>query len=219
MINVSLVSLVVIVQLIIFLILAIIVLSFLLRSKKNELNKQRHALKSYKEISPLSSVEYYFTAEIKLTESRFSQSFTNEDLKGEVFGEPDWLLLRKNFLELEKELLLSKETIDSFWVDTGNKFKSILEQSQLVKRIKIREVGDSDEKDELKEMKQLLKSQYDDFDALFLELDGEKSNVEVEGIREKLSSIMRNHTELSHCIYILEDENLFLRDQIKGLVD
>ena len=67
-------------------------------------------------------------------------------------------------------------------------------------------------------MKELLKAQYDDFDSMFLALEGAKNEEEVAGLKVKLTNIIRNHTELTHCIYTLENENLFLRDQIKGLV-
>ena len=119
---------------------------------------------------------------------------------------------------MEKELLASKEREDPFWVGLGEKLKGILNQRHLVKRLKLKKIEDDDE-EEVKEMKALLKSQYDTFDELYLELEGAKSAAEITELKEKLNTIIRSHTELSHCIYILEDENLFLRNQIKGLVD
>lgn len=67
-------------------------------------------------------------------------------------------------------------------------------------------------------MKSLLKSQYDDFDDLYLKLEDEKSETEVAELKKKLNSIIRSHTELSQCVFVLEDENKFLREQISSLL-
>ena len=173
--------------------------------------------KEHADVSSDASTEHYLTAEIKLTQSRFDMFYKEDDLNESEFAEPDWLLLRKNYLDLEKTLLSSAEREDDFWVNIGDKLKSLLSSSHLVKRIKLKEVQE-DEEDEIKEMKSLLKSQYDDFDDLYLKLEGEKSEAEVVELKEKLNSIIRSHTELSQCVFILEDENKFLREQISSLL-
>ena len=194
-----------------------LILLFVLRSK----NKKIKALlnnKGGEEGSDSGSIELYLTAESKLTKGRFDLFYQNDDLISEVFTEPDWLILRKNYLEMEKELLASTEREDGFWLELGHKFKKIMSDSLLVKRLKVKNLEDGDE-DEIKELKTLLKSQHDEFDELALELEGDKSAAEVAALKEKLTSIVRSHTELSHCLYMLEDENMFLRDQIKSLLD
>lgn len=216
MISISSVTFIIIVQAIIFLTILSTFLFFLLRLKNKKIKGLSNVVTEYKEKSPLASVEYYLMAEIKLLEGRFGLLFTDEDLLKENFGEADWLSLRKNFLMIEKELLTEQDRLDVLWEDIGDKFKSTLNNHNLVKRIKAKEIEEDDEED-IKEMKALLKSQYDDFDGLYLELEGSKTEAEVSELKEKLKSIIRSHTELSHCIYILEDENLFLRDQIKEL--
>ena len=173
--------------------------------------------KEHGDVSSDASTEHYLTAEIKLTQSRFDMFYKEDALNESEFAEPDWLLLRKNYLDLEKTLLSSAEREDDFWVNIGDKLKSLLSSSHLVKRIKLKEVQE-DEEDEIKEMKSLLKSQYDDFDDLYLKLEGEKSEAEVAELKEKLNSIIRSHTELSQCVFILEDENKFLREQISSLL-
>lgn len=217
MISLGVIPVILLVQLIVTMLILIAILLFLLKAK----NKQIHAIKNISvresEHSAISSVEYYLNAEIKLIESRLNLLFADEDLKKEEAGEADWLRLRKGLLEIEKELLIADNNIEKYWVDIADKFRKILSDCHLVKRIAVKDIQDDDE-DEQKEMKQLLKSQYDDFDSLFLELEGEKSEVEVGQLKEKLSSIIRNHTELSHCIHMLEEENIFLRNQIKGLL-
>lgn len=192
------------------------VLLFLLHKNKKKLTSLSRVLAEEKETSPLASVEFYLTAEIKLIEGRFALLYSEKDLCTENFSEPDWLLLRKGFLEIEKKLL-KHDRLETLWADVGKNVRNILNENHLVKRIKTKEVKEEDD-DESREMKELLKAQYDDFDSMFLALEGAKSEEEVAGLKEKLSSIIRNHTELTHCIYTLENENLFLRDQIKGLV-
>jgi len=67
-------------------------------------------------------------------------------------------------------------------------------------------------------MKVLLKSQYDDFDSIFAGLEGAKNEAEISELKDKLQGVIRSHTELAHCIYILEDENIFLRKQVNELL-
>lgn len=217
MISFGVIPFIIIIQLIILLFILVAFLLYLLSVKNKELQTQKNVPKSSEEASPIASVEFYLTAEIKLIESRFDLLFNEEDLKSEVSSEADWLVLRKGFLEIEKELLTTTDRVEAFWIDVGVKFQELLRECHLVKRIIVKEIQEDDE-DEIKEMKQLLKSQYDDIDSLYLNLEGEKTEEEVKKIREKLSGIIRSHTELSHCIYILEDENMFLRDQIQGLL-
>lgn len=217
MISMSAISFIIIIQSIIFLLILAVFLFYLLRSKNKKLNKLMLDSKNHGEVSSSSSVEHYLTAEIKLTSNRFDLFYQNEDRQHADFSEPDWLQLRRSFLETEKELLLHEERDDAFWVELGSKLKTILNDHHLVKRIKIKEIND-DEEDEIKEMKSLLKSQYDDFDNLYAELEGDKSEAEIKELKEKLTAIIRSHTELSHCIHMLEDENVFLRDQIKELL-
>lgn len=192
-------------------------LLFLLRSKNKQLKKLKHIANDDKDESSTSSVEHYLTAEIKLTQSRFDLLYKDENFQGGVLSEPDWLRLRKNFLDMEKEILSSTDREDAFWVDLGKKLKKLLSISLLVKRIKVKDI-DEDDEDEVKEMKALLKSQHEDFDDLLLKLEGEKNAAEIAELNEKLSVIMRSHTELSQCLYMLEDENKFLRDQINSLL-
>jgi len=201
--------------LIVFVILSAF-LFFLLRSKNKKIKALANTVSEFNDVSPLASVEYYLTAEIKLIEGRFALLYSEEDLLKEYFGEADWLSLRRGFLEIEKALL-KNDNLDNFWIAIGDNFKNILKINHLVKRIKVKEVNEDDE-DDVKEMKILLKSQYDDFDNLYAEMEGAKSEAEVKQLKEKLSSIIRSHTELTHCVYILEDENLFLRNQINELL-
>ena len=215
------VTFVVVVQIIIILVVLSAFLLFLLRTKNNKLKTLQLAIrereKEVKDISPLASVEYYITAELKLAESRFEMLFKEEDLLKPEFGEADWIALRKSFLEVEKALLANNNRMDSFWLFIGDKIRKLLKENHLVKRISVKEVDEEDE-DDAREMKKLLKSQYDDFDSLSFELEGQKSEEEVKELKTKLVKIIRNHTELSHCVHMLESENLFLRDQIQGLV-
>ena len=217
MVSIGGITFIIIIQFLMIFIILSAFLFYLLRLKNKKIKALSNTITEIKEISPLASVEYYLTAEIKLTEARFGLLFSDDDLLKEEFGESDWLNLRKNFLEVEKDLLTEQGNLDVLWANIGDKFKNILKNNYLVKRIKIKEVTDDDESD-VKEMKTLLKSQYDDFDNLYAEMDGDKSEAEMSKIKEKLSSIIRSHTELTHCIYILEDENIFLREQIKGLL-
>lgn len=220
MIAISEIVLIIIVQTIIMLLVLSGILFFLLRAKNKKLSTLQAAasIESEEKVeSPLASVEYYITAELKLSQSRFDMLFKEEDLLESEFGEPDWITLRTGYLEIERTLLTSSNRMDDFWLYLGDKLRKLLSKNNLVKRLKIKDI-DSDDEEEVREMKSLLKAQYDDFDSLSLELAGQKSEEEVKKIKEKLMNIIRSHTELSHCVHVLESENSFLRDQIHGLV-
>ena len=151
MINIGEISFIIIIQSIILLVMLSVFLFFLLRSKNKKIMALLLAANSHNEVSPSVSLEHYLTTEIKLTSGRFDLLYKDEDLQSEVFAEPDWLILRKNFLELEKELLVSDEREDAFWLDTGKKLKNLLRNTNIVKRTKIKDVQDDDE-DEIKDM-------------------------------------------------------------------
>lgn len=91
-----------------------------------------------------ASLEHYLTTEIKLTQSRLDMFDKENDLQESEFAESDWLLLRKNYLDLEKELLSSAEREDDFWINIGDKLKSLLSSCHLVKRIKLKKVQEDE---------------------------------------------------------------------------
>ena len=64
-----------------------------------------------------------------------------------------------------------------------------------------------------------MEAQQGELENLLSGLDSDDSELEQDILKEKLTTLSNSHKELSHCIAILEDENKFLRDQIKGLLD
>lgn len=216
MVSIGSVAFILIIQTVIILIILSAFLFYLLRLKNKKIKLLSGKTKDDKGSSPLASVEFYLIAEIKLLEGRFDSLFTKEDLTGEEFTEADWLSLRKDFLEMEKSLLTEQDKLHMLWADIGDKVKTTLKNNHLVKRSQVKDINEDDEED-VKEMKTLLKSQYDDFESLYEELEGDKTQEDVAKLKDKLKSIIRSHTELTHCMYILDDENVFLRNQIKEL--
>lgn len=217
MVSIGGVTFIIIIQSIIVLTVLSVFLFFLLRLKNKKIKTLMSGVNEHKNISPTASVEHYLTTEIKLTQGRFDLLYPDDDLQGEFFSEPDRLILRRNFLEMEKELLNHNERADVFWFDLNKNIKKILGEHNLVKRLKIKEIKEDDD-DEQKEMKILLKSQYDDFDNIFAGLEGAKNEAEISELKDKLQVVIRSHTELAHCIFILEDENSFLRKQVNELL-
>lgn len=217
MVSIDNIAFIIIIQTGIILILLSAFLFYLLRLKNKKIKTLSGKIKDVQTAtSPLASVEFYLTAEIKLLEGRFDSLFTKEDLSGGEFTEADWLSLRKDFLEMEKMLLTEQDKLHMLWANIGDKVKTTLKNHHLVKRNHVKDINEDDE-DDVKEMKTLLKSQYDDFESLYEELEGDKTKDEVANLKDKLRGIIRSHTELTHCIYVLEDENVFLRNQIKEL--
>ncbi len=216
MISLGPITIIVVIQIILLLIMLVGVLLFMLRKKSKKLNALSHQGTMQDNVSAGASVEHYLTAEIKLTQARFDLFYKADDIKTEAIAEPDWLSLRKNFLETEKELLALSDREDVFWLEIGKKIKALLKNSNLVKRV-LKEVEEGDE-EEIKEMKMLLKSQQDKFEELSSLLDGEDSDTNMLELKDKLIQLARSHQELSQCMFMLEEENNFMRDQIAALL-
>ena len=64
-----------------------------------------------------------------------------------------------------------------------------------------------------------MEAQRGKLDHLLSGFDSEDTELGQEALKDKLSTLSNSHRELSHCIAVLEDENKFLRDQIKGLLE
>lgn len=216
MIEISETSYVVIVQTIVLLFIVSSILLYLLLATKKKLRAQTG---STNVDASMASIEHYLKTEIKLIEGRYNLLYENGvDLTAE-FGEADWLVLRQKYLELEKELLGSTERDDHFWLELGKKLNNLVNASYLVKRVTVKGVDeDAEEEDEVKELKNIMATQNEEITNLLSELDSEDSKLEINTLKDKLTKLGRSHKELSHCIFVLEDENHFLRDQIRGLL-
>ena len=187
---------VIMMQAIIILTLSSLFLFFLFRSIQKRLNVCMTASSHVNTGSSFTDVEHYLTA---------------------GFCEPDWLFLRKNYLELEKGFLASKEREDFFWINLGNTMKVMAENAYLAKRMKI-DKPDESEEEETKELKNMMIEQNNVFEELLAEIESDNCEIKIAPLKEKLIKLSRSHTELSHCIFVLEDENIFLREQIRGLL-
>ena len=218
MVTMSEITFIIIIQAVILLSILVAVLLYTARLKNKKLVTLKNEVHTRPDVSPTASAEYYLTAEIKLTLNRFDLLYTEKDLADLLLAEPDWLFLRKNLLEIEKDFLSTTNREEDFWLEVGRKYKAILKSANFVKRIKVKEVTPDEEGDEREDMNILLKSQHSVFEELQSDLMGEKSEEEINQLSEKLTAVARSHTELSHCIYVLEDENTFLRNQIQSLL-
>ncbi|MDH5661233.1 MAG: hypothetical protein OEY65_09565, partial [Gammaproteobacteria bacterium] len=125
MVSISGITFFIIIQTLIVFVILSAFLFFLLRSKNKKIKALANTVSEFNDVSPLASVEYYLTAEIKLIEGRFALLYSEEDLLKEYFGEADWLSLRRGFLEIEKALL-KNDNLDNFWIAIGDNFKNIL---------------------------------------------------------------------------------------------
>ena len=207
-----------IIQLFVILFVLIVGLYFSSRHLKTRLKMIEDENSTSSTKDGLSDTEHYLTTEIKLTDGRYDVLFSEEQVSLPTLSEPDWLKLRVSYLTLEKELLSDKEREDAFWLRLGEGIKSILAECHLVKRLPVPEESAEDE-DDAKELKKMMKFQSEELESIINYLDVDKQDALSNELKEKLHKIADSHRELSHCIFVLEDENLFLRDQIHALLD
>lgn len=217
MISVDYITLIIIAQVMFVLFVGIIFLIFLLRKKNTNIKKLIVQAGQHEEESPLASVKFYLTAEAKLTQLRFNQLYKEDDVNGMELTEPDWLALRKGYLEIEKEFLLTEDRVDAFWLNAGKQLKSLLKSLHLVRRIKSVDVKPTDSEDQI-DMKKLLKTQLNMLEELTTELTVVKTEDEMKELNTKMSVALRTHTELSHCVNMIGEENEFLSKQINELL-
>lgn len=216
MISLDYITLIIIAQVMFVLFIAIIFLIFLLRAKNTNIKKLIVQAEEKEDESPIASVNYYLTAEIKSTQLRFNKLYTKGDVNGVEFSEPDWLTLREGFLEIEKEFLSNEERVDAFWHAVGKKLRALLKSLQLVKRVKATDIKDTDSEDQI-DMKKLLKMQFEALEEISKEMQATEVE-ETKALNEKMQVAIRTHTELSHCVNMIGDENEFLSKQIQELL-
>ncbi|MGD9384917.1 MAG: hypothetical protein PVF28_00095 [Thioalkalispiraceae bacterium] len=218
MISVGELTLFVVIQIIITLAILLIIFFLLWRNSRKQLIKCISDSNKRQKASPTASIENYLTTESKLTEGRFDLLYQDSDRQHTEIIEPDCLLLRKKYLELEKELLGNTEREDNFWANLSANLRRIIQDCYLVKRLKLKEIKE-DAEEEINELKTIMEEQTEEFESLLAGLDSDSNVIEIAAVKDKLSTLSRSHKELSHCIAVLEDENQFLRNQIRGLLE
>lgn len=210
-------TVIVVIQTIIILTSTSVIFFFLWFRAKNKLRNQASKITAMEQTSPVSSLQHYLSTEIKLTKGRFDLLFKDADRQHVDIIEPDWLLLRNKYLELELSFLGSQDRNDPFWTSLGKSLRQILNDCYMVKRLKLK-TAEADANEEIHDLKSIINSQNEELESLLAGLENEESKIELKNVKQKLDVLSRSHKELSHCIAILEDENFFLRNQISGLL-
>ena len=217
MISIGETSLIIVIETIILLLASTIILFYLWRKNyrkyivcMNDKNSQSHS-------TPQATVEHYLTTEIKLTTARFESLFTPDDHGSVEVSESDILILRKKYLEMESELLSSADRDDNFWSRFVKQLQGLLDELQLVKRMKLT-AATEDAEEELFQLKKIMELQNTELEYILANIDDNELKLEIKDLKEKLVALSRSHKELSFCIITLEDENQFLRNQISGLL-
>ena len=131
MLNISEFTLAVSVEIVVILLMLVSYLVYLVRVKNKEIEALKTSAKAYKGVSPASSVENYLAGEIESIASRVDALSSTKNSQSDEFSEADFLELRKSVLEIEKELLVSKNSTESFWSDMGDQIKKVLSLSYL----------------------------------------------------------------------------------------
>ncbi len=169
-------------------------------------------------------VRHYLQAEIKLTEERFNTLFGEAPREQVELTERDWLRLRQGYLALELELAADKTRDDDFWTRFGQAMRRLLLERKLVKRLDLGDIKDMAEKEkeekaeheDLATMMELMQEEARELEEALAEMGEDESGG---SLAEKLQRVARSHREMSHCVFVLEDENKLLREQIRALLE
>lgn len=166
-----------------------------------------------------TSVAHYLATEIKLTQGRRETLYHDTDGPPDPeLTEEDILTLRERYLDFEATLLEDTARENAFWIRLAQGIKRLLNEAHLVKRIPATEAQAGESDDEAAEINNLMKQQQDELDRFLSSFDEEEEGISAEELKGRLKTIANSHRELSHCIFSLEDENRFLREQIASLL-
>jgi len=166
-----------------------------------------------------TSTAHYLATEIKLTRGRLESLYPEGVPPEPELTEADLLSLRDRYLGLEAELLQDTAREDVFWKRLAEGIRRLLTDCHLVKRMPVTETGDGDEaEDETAELRALVKQQQEELERFLSTLDEDDGELGPEELKKRLTTLASSHRELSHCIFSLEDENHFLREQVASLL-
>lgn len=169
-----------------------------------------------------ADLQHYINTEIKLTQGRLETLFSSRDQMEVELTEPDWLELRTQYLELEKELSTDKTREDVFWKNYGDEIRRVLTACRLVKRLRLKEIsgktGAAEELEEEVEFNNILRQQADEMGKLVGKLGNTEEPPDFSQLKSELESVARRFREIYHCAFTMEDDNKFLRDQIQALL-
>ncbi len=214
MIEVNTIVFVILVELLIVLLVLSAGLAYVLMRMKNSLSSGQEMIDELKNRKPDASL--YFKSESRMTTDRHSALGLNQekrkswcDLEHEAV-----LLVRADLLNLEKEYAkIPEERDDSFWAHYHKSFEELLKKHELYNCLHARFMEDetgirelfSTTKDEIEQLRQYVDTNIAD----------KSVKAELSGL---LDSLVNRQREMGDCIFVLEDESAFLRDQVATLL-
>lgn len=205
---------VVILQFLIMMVMLCIVLIFMLLKMRKKIRAQQNVADELKNKLPDASM--YFNTESRLTKDHYNALNLQEaahknwrDLEHEAM-----LLLRSDLLDLELTYAkIPEQRENDFWIGYHKSIEAILKKHELYSCLHTRFVEDeigihelfSTAKDEIEQLKHYVTNN----------VKNESTKTELNDLLDRLASRQR---ELGDCIYVLEDESAFLREQIAALL-
>lgn len=158
-------------------------------------------------------IHQYLRQEEKLTRGRNEALGYGEQKEQNALDEEERLLLlfRSDMLNLEQTWADNEIRDDTYWHQVIQDLRKLMKRHDLHARFAMAK------DDEIKELRGVLDEQAKSFEELSGNLQNANEN-DMEELKQKLHKLAQSHKELAGCVYILEDENHFLREQVAVLL-
>lgn len=148
----------------------------------------------------------YLTAELKVCETQRAATKQEADAL-------DWLGLRIAWLRLEQTWISKKDRDAAFWQEVEQQVRALVPPAAPVVAV------NSADRAEPVDVTRLIKEQDQTIGVLLEQIIHDVTDVEKQKqLVTRIEQLARTNRELSFCVAILDDENKFLRDQVKALV-
>ncbi len=204
-------------QLLIVLVLLSLFLYFRIRQLKHRLGQKQVRVR---ELEQKPDAGQYLATETKLTRGRYEATTAFQEGEPNPGDKSFLCALRADFLELEHELAGKVERDESFWKQVEEKLGAILKAHKLSAPRAPQPLSATSSLEDSPATQTIIDSQGVLIDSIKERIG---RAVPDEGVREALEIqvdiLAQNNRELSDCVAMLEDENGFLRTQVRALVD
>ena len=199
------------IQVMIFSILVAVIFFVLFRKQKKLLKLANTNLKE--EVST-NKIKLYFDMEVKITRGQHDKIQQKTKLTTDEKISASLLLFRADLLEFESVYTDKDVSATEYWKVLLDHYKSILKSHDLMGSF------ESKFSEEHEDVHALFENQEKEMNDLLEEADQlAKDDEQVLNISAKLHKLANSHRELSGCVFVLEDENRFLREQIATLLN
>lgn len=220
MVKISLVVFLLVLQLLLVAVLLAVFALFKIRQLSARLARQRAApgASSVSIAGESKDIAQYLAVELQRARGRLENQGGATPGAGASASSAGRLALRVELLQIEEEWARHAEHDDAAWSELDERLRRLLAQDAVAPLSPAPSSATAGGSDVI-ETKVLFDEQHMTIEQLKADIAATGANPEATKLLQaKLDKLGRTARELTFCVSILEDENLFLRDQVQALL-